>query len=213
MTLRHLAVIVCLLVVTAGCAKVGTTPAGQPGINSPPQIAGQPATSVAVGTAYSFRPTASDVNSDSLTFTVDNIPDWAAFNPATGELAGTPQLADVGVYAGIVIRVGDGTATTALATFSITVTTGSTGTGSATLNWTAPTLNTDGSPLTDLAGYWVFAGDSAQSLVRAQKVDDPLATQSVMTSLATGTHFFAVAAYNSVGVESVLSNVGSKSIP
>ena len=35
------------------------------------------------------------------------------------------------------------------------------GNGSASLNWTAPTKNTDGTSLTDLAGYKVVFGSSA----------------------------------------------------
>ena len=36
--------------------------------NSAPRISGNPATAVTVGDAYSFKPTASDADGDSLTF-------------------------------------------------------------------------------------------------------------------------------------------------
>ncbi|WP_351019905.1 VCBS domain-containing protein, partial [Shewanella sp. AC91-MNA-CIBAN-0169] len=46
---------------------------------------------------------------------------WASFNVATGLLNGTPTNADVGTTSGIVISVNDGTVTTALSAFSISV--------------------------------------------------------------------------------------------
>src|SRR5690606_18051920 len=57
-------------------------------VNSPPTISGTPATSVEEGSAYSFTPTASDPDGDALTFTIQNRPAWAAFDPATGRLSG-----------------------------------------------------------------------------------------------------------------------------
>jgi hypothetical protein len=89
--------------------------------NSAPVITGSPATTVVQGTAYSFVPTASDADAQTLTFSISNKPGWASFSTATGALTGTPALADVGTTSGIVISVSDGTANAALAPFSITV--------------------------------------------------------------------------------------------
>ena len=78
--------------------------------NGAPIISGTPATSVTVGQAYSFTPTASDPNGQTLTFSITNKPSWATFSASTGRLDGTPAAANVGTYPGIVISVSDGTA-------------------------------------------------------------------------------------------------------
>jgi hypothetical protein len=86
-----------------------------------PTIAGTPAATAQVGSAYTFTPTVSDPNGDTLTFSIVNAPTWATFNTATGQLSGTPTEADVGVLSGIEISVSDGTNTATLAPFSLTV--------------------------------------------------------------------------------------------
>ncbi len=77
---------------------------------------------VGAGQAYSFVPSASDADGDPLTFSVAGKPAWAAFNPANGQLSGTPGTTQVGSTGGIVISVSDGKASSALAPFSIAVT-------------------------------------------------------------------------------------------
>jgi len=90
-------------------------------VNDAPVISGTPLTSVNQGEAYSFVPTASDVDGDTLTFSISNLPGWASFNAATGALTGTPGNDDVGSTAGIIITVSDGTLTASLAPFNLTV--------------------------------------------------------------------------------------------
>ena len=90
--------------------------------NTPPTISGTPATSVQVGNAYDFRPTASDANGNALRFSIVNPPSWATFDTATGRLSGTPQSGNVGTTAQIVISVSDNIDVTFLPMFSITVT-------------------------------------------------------------------------------------------
>src|SRR5215469_3511331 len=87
--------------------------------DNPPTISGHPATAVVVGASYSFTPTASDPNHQTLTFSIQNPPSWTSFNPANGSLTGTPTQA--GTYANIVISVSDGTLSAALPPFSIKV--------------------------------------------------------------------------------------------
>ena len=58
--------------------------------NRAPTISGTPATSVTVGKSYSFRPTASDADGNSLGFSIQNKPSWASFATSTGTLSGTP---------------------------------------------------------------------------------------------------------------------------
>ena len=89
--------------------------------NSAPVISGTPPSSVSAGSAYSFTPTASDPDGDSLAFSITGKPSWANFNTTTGRLSGTPDNSDAGDYAGIRISVTDGQATASLATFSISV--------------------------------------------------------------------------------------------
>jgi hypothetical protein len=158
---------------------------------------------VVAGSAYSFRPTFSEPAGATVTFAISNLPAWATFNAATGTLSGSPAVANVGQSQQIVISVSDGSATAALAPFTISVTQPSSGV--ATLTWTAPTLNADGSPVTDLAGYHVYYGLSASALTNVVAVDNAASTSYVVNNLAPGTWYFAVTAFNSDNIESGLS--------
>jgi hypothetical protein len=75
-------------------------------------------------------------------------------------------------------------------------------TGSATLDWMPPTENSDGSILTNLAGYTVYYGTSAGNLTKSVKITNPGLTAYTMTNLPSGTWYFAVTAYSSAGTES-----------
>ena len=88
---------------------------------SPPVISGNPATTVSVGSAYSFLPSAKDPAGNPLWFRVKNKPSWASFNYATGQLSGWPTAANVGTYSNIVIWAGDDLMTASLPAFSIQV--------------------------------------------------------------------------------------------
>jgi hypothetical protein len=88
----------------------------------------------------------------------------------------------------------------------------SAGRGSATLNWTPVTMRSDGAPLTDLAGYRIYYGTAPGTLNKTVVLADPKATTYVVTHLAPGTWYFAVAAYTQNGTESSRSNVGSQTI-
>jgi hypothetical protein len=179
--------------------------------NRPPTIGGTPATSVTSGQAYSFRPTASDPDGQTLTFSVSGKPAWASFNTATGALSGTPTSAQAGTYSNIVVSVSDGQASASLAPFSVQVTAAPV-IGSATLSWAAPTENVDGTPLENLAGYRVRYGQSSSNLSSTVQIPSPSVTSAVIENLAAGTWYFAVKAYTASSVESDLSNVASKTI-
>jgi hypothetical protein len=180
--------------------------------NDAPDISGTPPTTAVVDQAYGpFTPTASDPNGNALTFSIAGKPSWATFNPANGALSGTPRAGDAGVYSGIVISVNDGQATVSLDAFTIRVS--QIGMGVATLSWTAPTMNTDNTPLTDLAGYRIYYGTDQAALYQEIPIDIPVSQLThQITNLDSGTYFFSVTARNSVGVESELSNVVSKTI-
>jgi hypothetical protein len=85
-----------------------------------PIVSGSPASSVVAGRPYVFSPTIHPPGAQ-FTFSVKNQPAWAAFDAATGKLSGTPQAANVGVYANIAIEALAGKRTIALTPFSITV--------------------------------------------------------------------------------------------
>jgi hypothetical protein len=161
-----------------------------------------------VGTLYSFQPSATDPDNDTLTYSISGRPSWTTFSTTTGLLSGTPAVGDVRTYSNIVISVSDGTAQVALPAFSITVV--ATATGSATLSWTPPTQNTDGSPLTDLSGYRIYWGTTQNSLVNSVTVNNAGLSSYVVDQLTPATWYFATTALNSMGVESGLSNVASK---
>jgi len=168
--------------------------------NRTPTISGTPATSVTSGQAYSFTPTASDPDGQTLAFGIANKPSWATFSITTGQLSGTPAAANAGTYSNIVISVSDGSLSATLPAFSITVKSSTTGT--ATLNWTAPTLNTDGTALTDLAGYKVRYGTSPSALTQLLDVRGAGITSASIEGLSAGTWYFTLSSYNTAGVES-----------
>ncbi len=180
-------------------------------VNSPPVITGTPPSAVMQSTAYAFQPTASDPDGDALAFTVANAPAWASFNTATGRLSGTPGAQHVGTTSGIVITASDGTLTASLPAFAITVQ--AVATGSATLSWMPPTQNTDGSPLTNLAGYRIYWGTQQGSYPNSVALNNAGLTSYVVESLVPGTWFFVATSINTVGVESPFSGVVSKAIP
>ncbi len=84
--------------------------------------------------------------------------------------------------------------------------------GTATLKWTAPTQNTDGTPLTNLAGYRIHYGASPEALISVVQLANPGASSYALSNLAPGTYYFAIRSYTSVGSQSALSNVLSKTV-
>jgi hypothetical protein len=178
--------------------------------NRAPTITGSPVTSVNADSAYSFRPTAADADGDTLTFSIANKPSWASFSSSTGQLSGTPAAANAGTFSGIVISVSDGKTSASLPAFAITV--NQVSLGSATVSWVAPSQNTDGSSLTDLAGYRIYYGTSATALTQVVSVTNPSLSTYMIEGLSPATYYFAVRAYTSAGAESTNSNVASKTV-
>lgn len=174
--------------------------------NRTPIIGGTPASTATVGQVYSFTPTASDPDGDTLTFALDNRPPWASFNSATGTLSGTPKSTDIGVRSEIRIRVQDGKGGEATLAFGKLTTVAAT--GSVTLSWTPPTQNTDGTALTDLAGYRIVYGTAPTAPTQTISVPGNVSTY-VVDNLAPATYYFAVRAVNSAGTESANSSIAS----
>jgi hypothetical protein len=208
--------VVCLTLALGACgggdeeaAAVTPPTTPPPAGNQAPTIAGAPGTQAMQDQQYVFTPTANDPNGDALTFTITGAPSGWTFNSSTGRLSGTPTSAQAGMtFSNIRIAVSDGTTTVNLTAFNITVV--ATATGSATLSWTPPTSNTDGSPLTNLAGYRVYWGPSAGNYTNSATVSNPGLSSYVVEPLTPATWYFALTAVNSAGSESAYSNVASK---
>lgn len=191
-----------------------TRTATQPpsGSNRTPVVAGTPSQTATVGTAYSFTPTGSDPDGDAITWSIAGKPGAASFNVSTGRLSWTPT--STGYFPNIVITATDSRgASASLPAFTITV--GPTPVaGSAALSWQPPTQYTNGTslPASGLSAFRIYRGTSASSLTRIAEVDARTTNFSV-PNLARGTHYFAVTAVTTTGVESALSAIGSKTIP
>jgi hypothetical protein len=199
----------------SGTAQPSPGPAPSPNpptspTNRAPTISGTAPVAVNASSLYSFVPTAADADGDTLAFSIQNKPGWAAFNTATGRLSGTPSASDVGTYSNITISVSDGTANTSLNAFAIAV--NAISNGRATLSWTAPTENTDGSTLSNLSGYRIRYGTSAGALTNTIVINNASVTTYVVEDLAPATWYFAVTAVSSAGAESSYSNVANKQI-
>jgi hypothetical protein len=94
-----------------------------------------------------------------------------------------------------------------LPAFSITVS--ATANGSATLSWTPPTTNTNGSTLTNLAGYRIYYGTSASAMNQTIQVSNAGTARYVVTNLWPATWYFSVRAYTTTGAESAPSATAS----
>jgi Putative Ig domain len=228
------ALLVCLSVSTllSGCggggdsspgASSGSSTSSSTSSSSPPTstgtsapaitLSGTPPTTVVVGSPYVFQPSAT-TTSGTATFSATGLPGWASLNSSTGEVSGTPTASYVGTTAAITISASDGSATASLAPFKIAVTAAPAGstTGSATLSWTIPTDNTNGTVATNLAGFHIYYGTTPGALKSVITVSGTETTKYEISNLSAGTYYFEVAAYNSQGVDGVVSNEGSKTI-
>ena len=196
---------------TAG-TSTGST--GTTGTIARATISGTPAISVTVGSQYSFTPTASDTDGGAMTYSITNAPAWATFNAKTGELYGTPKSTDLGPTTNIVITVADGSATASLPAFSIdVVAAAAAGPGTAAVSWVAPTENSNGTALTNLAGYYLYYGTDSSSLTESVQISNAKTLSYVVTGLASGnTWYFAVSSYTTAGQQSALSAISSKSL-
>ena len=195
---------------SSSAAASGSTGASA---NRAPTIVGKSPAAVAVGQKYTFKPTASDADQDTLTYSIESKPTWANFDSKTGTLTGTPNPENVGSHENIVVKVSDGKTTAALPEFTVTVVDGSSGLpGAATLSWEAPSQNVDGSALTGLTGYKIHYGTKPGSYSETISIDTVAMTTYVIDGLAAGTYYFAITAVSSGGLESEFSGEASTTI-
>ena len=81
---------------------------------------------------------------------------------------------------------------------------GTTATPTILLTWEAPTMNNDGTALTDIAGYKLYYGQASRQYTSTVNVGAQ--TSYHLTDLQDGrTYYFAVTAYDSSGKESTFS--------
>ena len=221
---------VMLLALLAGCnhdsgATQDATPVadnpGNPGSPGSPgssalTIGGRPTPFAQVGVQYDFTPSVTNSANTMVTFSIQNKPTWASFNVSTGRLIGVPKSADAGTYTRILIAASAGTSSSSLPQFEITVSPGTGGGGasppSVSLSWTAPTLNSDGTPLTNLSGYRIYYGNAPDALTQQITISSAETTQYVVDNLSAGAWYFALKAYNTMNVESNLSPVVEKTL-
>lgn len=84
--------------------------------------------------------------------------------------------------------------------------------GSATLSWMPPATNTDGSALTNLAGYYIHFGTDKAALDHSIRIDAVDLTTYVISNLAPATYYFMVTSFTESGTESPPSSIISKII-
>jgi hypothetical protein len=179
------------------------------------KISGTPATTAEVGKSYSFTPTVVASAGSSLTYAVANKPAWAQFSAASGTLSGTPTAGSAATDANIVVSVWNGATSASLPPFNIAVAPAVVTpvvAGSASLIWTKPTQNTNGSPVTNLAGYVIRYGTSSTALNTQISVGSANTTDLEIENLSPGNWYFKVAAINTANVESQFSSIVNKTI-
>jgi hypothetical protein len=84
--------------------------------------------------------------------------------------------------------------------------------GAATVEWLAPLTATDGSTLTNLAGYRIYYGTDVKRMTSRIEVKNAGVLSYVIEGLTPATYYFAVTAINVHGQESARSNAGRKII-
>ncbi len=169
-------------------------------------ISGTPPTTATVAQAYSFRPTATAPSGSTLSFSISNKPSWGSFSSTTGQLSGTPTMA--GSYSSIVISATNGLTKASLPAFTINVGT-ALPPSPVTISWMPPTTNTNGSTLTNLAGYHLYYGTTQTNLSNVVKITNPGITSYVLSNLSPATWYFSMSSVNSSGVEGPRSAVVS----
>ena len=78
---------------------------------------------------------------------------------------------------------------------------------SITLSWSPPTRNSDGSSLTNLAGYTLHYGTSSQDYTGSIEITNPTQTSYTVSdsNFPPGKYYFAISAYNAQQVSSSMS--------
>lgn len=107
------------ITITATNSKGNDTQSFQILVEGPPVISSVPVTTATVGALYSYTVTASGAPVPTLT--ASGLPGWLSFDTFSGELHGTPDVADGGTSAVITITASNGIAPDAVQTFTVEV--------------------------------------------------------------------------------------------
>ena len=86
-------------------------------------------------------------------------------------------------------------------------------TQSLTLNWTAPTQNTDNSNLNDLINFKLYYGTDPSALNQSVLIGSLQSSHTLSNLPSNTTYYFAITAVNSNDDESDRSNVVMKTTP
>ena len=207
---KRILVLLCATSALVACGGGEEDGGPQKASNQAPTVTGTPMTCMTEGNQYEFNPTARDPEGDALSFSITNMPVWSNFSTSNGRLLGTPGAGDVGLYQNIRISVSDGQNSAFVPDFSIDVI--QFGSGQATVFWTPPTSNDDGSFLADLAAYRVYYGTEVNIYPHDIYVANPGIASYVIENLCPNTYYFVLTAINSKGIESGFSNVASKTV-
>jgi hypothetical protein len=143
-------------------------------------------------------------DADSCEASGDNV-DWSGTKSTSGSATIT-NLQQTSVFS----LTCSGAGGTVSDSVSVTVETNSTGT--ALLSWTPPTQNTDGTALTDLAGYKIYYGTESGNYTEVVTLNDPGVPSHQIDNLSSGEWFFVMTSFNSQNIESSYSNEASKII-
>ena len=73
---------------------------------------------------------------------------------------------------------------------------------SVTLSWSAPTENTNGTALTNLAGYVIYYGTSPSAMTQTIDINTVGMLTYVVDNLSAGSWYFQIVAVNAAGVQS-----------
>ena len=78
---------------------------------------------------------------------------------------------------------------------------------STTLSWSPPTRNSDGTSLSNLAGYTLHYGTESEDYTGSIEITSPTATSYVVSNsnFPPGTYYFTITAYNAQQVSSSMS--------
>ena len=161
-------------------------------LNSSPTISGISEDYATEGDLYYFIPNATDVNNDILTYSITNIPHWAAFDAASGAISGIPTISDIGYYSNIIITVSDGLATATLPSLSIMV-------------YSANVIQTENSLLNDIVGYSIYMGTSHETTLQTT-LDIGLGVTYNLGIMVDETYYFSIVALDTNGDNIFLTN-------
>lgn len=85
--------------------------------------------------------------------------------------------------------------------------------GEAFLSWTPPSTNSDGTPISNFAGYYIVYGRTEAGMDRQIIINNPSISRYTVSGLSAGTWYFALKSFTTnFAIISNLSNIRSKTV-